>query len=96
MFHFKKDEEACRRFLLEMCAENPKLIELKAVDVNMESAIYQGLKSIFRDFSRFICVRHLPQCDETKIEKLLEKTKQTSAISAKEEIKARSFERFMR
>ena len=41
MFHFKKDEEAFRRFALEICAGNPKLIELKAVGVDMESAIYQ-------------------------------------------------------
>ena len=78
MFHFKKDEEAFRRFALEMCAENPKLVGLKAVGVDMESAIYQGFKSIFKDLSRFIFVRHLQQRDETKIEKLLERTNQTS------------------
>ena len=83
MFHFKKDEEAFRRFALEMCAENPKLIGLKAVDVDMESAIYQGFKSIFKGLSRFICVRHLQQRDETKIEKLLERTNQTSAQKKK-------------
>ena len=59
MFHFKKDEEAFRRFVLEICAGNPKLIELKAVGVDMESAICQGFKSIFKDLFRFICVVHL-------------------------------------
>ena len=83
MFHFKKDEETFRRFVLEMCAGNPKLIELKAVGVDMESAIYQGFKSIFKDLSRFICVRHLQQRDETKIEKLLKRTNQTSAQKKK-------------
>ena len=86
MFHFKKDEEAFRRFALEMCAENPKLIGLKAVDVDMESAIYQGFKSIFKGLSRFICVRHLQQRDETKIEKLLERTNQTSEQKKKYKI----------
>ena len=59
IFHFKKDEETFRRFALEMCAEKLKLIGLKAVGVDMESAICQGFKSIFKDLSRFICVRHL-------------------------------------
>ena len=82
MFHFKKGDEAFGQFALEMCAGNLKLIELKAVGVDMESAIYQGFKSNFKglkDLSQFICVRHLQQRDETKIEKLLERTNQTSA-----------------
>ena len=74
MFHFKRDEEAFRRFVLEKCTENPKLIGLKAVGVDMESIIYQGFKSILKDLSRFICVCHLQQRDETKIEKLLQRT----------------------
>ena len=86
MFHFKKDEEAFRRFALEMCAENPKLVGLKAVGVDMESAIYQGFKSIFKDLSRFIFVRHLQQRDETKIEKLLERANQTSEQKKKYKI----------
>ena len=49
MFHFKKDKDPLRRFALEICAGNPKLIELKAIGVDMVSAIYQGLKSNFKD-----------------------------------------------
>ena len=37
-----------------MRAENSKLTELKAVGVDMESAIYQGFKSIFEELSRFL------------------------------------------
>ena len=70
-------------FTLEMRAENSKLTELKAVGVDMESAIYQGFKSIFKELSRFICVRHLQQRGETKIEKLLERTNQTSVQKKK-------------
>ena len=51
MFHFKKDEEAFRRFMLEKCTENPKLVGLKAVGVDMESIIYQGFKNILKDLS---------------------------------------------
>ena len=49
MFHFKNDKDPLRRFALEMCAGNPKLIELKAIGVDMVSAIYQGFKSNFKD-----------------------------------------------
>ena len=83
MFHFKTYDKAFRRFALELCAGNPKLIELKAVDVDMESAVYQWFKSNFKDTSQVLCVRHLQQCDETKIEKILEKTNQTSAQKIK-------------
>ena len=83
MFHFKKDKEAFTQFALEVSAGNPKLIELKTVGVDMESAIYQGFKSNFNDLSRFICVCHLHQLDERKIEKLLEKTSKTSAQKKK-------------
>ena len=78
MFHFKKDEEAFRRFAVEVCVGNPKLIELKLVGVDMESAIYQEFKSTFKDLPRFICVRYLQKRDETKIERLLERTNQTA------------------
>ena len=83
MFHFKKDEQAFRRFALEMCAANPKLIELKLVGVDMDSTIYQIFKSIFKDLTQFISVCHLQQRDETKTEKLLERTDQTSAQKKK-------------
>ena len=63
IFRFKKDEEAFRRFALEICAGNLKLTESKAVGVDMESAFYQGFKSIFKDLSRFIWVCHLQQLD---------------------------------
>ena len=87
MFHFKKDEEAFTRFALEKSAGNPKLIELKTVGVDMESAIYQGFKSNFKDLPRCICVRHLQQRDERKIEKLLERTNKISPQKKKSKYK---------
>ena len=83
MFHFKKDEEAFRQFVLEICAGNPKLKELKAVGVDVESTIYHGFKSILKDLTQFICICHLHQCDETKTEKHLERTNQTLAQKKK-------------
>ena len=81
--HFKTDGKAITRFALEMYAGSPKVIELKAAGVEMESANYQGFKSNFQDLSRFVCVSHLQQRDERNIEKLLERTNKTSALKKK-------------
>ena len=40
MLYFKKYEEGFKQLALEMCAGNPKLIELKAVEVDIKTAIY--------------------------------------------------------
>ena len=40
MFHFTKDEGAFGRFALELLSADSKLIELKNIGVDMESAIY--------------------------------------------------------
>ena len=49
MFHFTKDESAFCRFALELLAADPKLIELKKIGFDMETAIYRGFKnSIFK------------------------------------------------
>ena len=83
MSHFKTDGEAITRFALDMYAGNPKVIELKAAGVEMESANYHGFKSNFQDLSRFVCVRHLQQRDERNIEKLRKRTNKTSAPKKK-------------
>lgn len=79
MFHFKKDEEAFSRFALEMRIGNSALKELKAIGVDMESAIFNGFKIHNSGLSRLVCVRHLKKRDEEKIGKLLAKTNQTAA-----------------
>ena len=91
MSHFKTDGEAITRFALEMYAGNPKVIELKAAGVEMESANYQGFKSNFQDLSRFVCVSDLQQ--QRNIEKASGENKQD--ISAKAEVKVRNFESFI-
>ena len=40
MLYFKKYEEGFKQLALEMCAGNPKLTELKAVEVDIKTAIY--------------------------------------------------------
>ena len=56
MFHFAKEEETFRRFCLELIAGNPKLMEIKKVGVDMESAIFNGFKSVLIKLTRLNCV----------------------------------------
>ena len=58
MFHFTKDVGAFGRFSLELLAADPKLIELKNIGVDMESAIYQGFKNFIPSVNRLLCERH--------------------------------------
>ena len=64
MLYFTKDEGAFGRFTLELLAADPKLIELKNLGVNMESAIYQGFKNFIPSINRLLCVRHLKLRDQ--------------------------------
>ena len=75
MFHFTKHEGAFGRFALELWAADPKLIELKNIGVDMESAIYQGFKNFIPSANRLLCVRRLKQRDEKKLDKLLNRVK---------------------
>ena len=58
MFRFTKDEGAFGWFALELLAADPKLIELKNIGVDMESAIYQGFKNFIPSVNRLLCERH--------------------------------------
>ena len=55
MLHFTKDEGAFGRFALELSAAYPKLIELKNLEVDMESAIYQGFKNFIPSINHLLC-----------------------------------------
>ena len=79
MFHFTKDEGALSRFVLELLAADPKLIELKNIGVNMESAIYQNFKNFTPSVNRLLSERHLKQGDEKKLDKLLNRLKLDAA-----------------
>ena len=79
MLHFTKDEGAFDRFALELLAADPKLIELKNLGVDMESAIYQGFKNFIPSINRLLCVINLKQRDEKKLDKLLNRLKQNAA-----------------
>ena len=71
MLHFTKDENAFGRFALELLSADHELVGLKNIGVDMEKAIYRGFKNIIPSVSRLLCVRHLKQRDEKKVDKLL-------------------------
>jgi len=79
LFHFTKDEPTFNRFMLEMVAMDPAIMKMKKLGVDMEDAIFNGIKSIIPDITHLYCVRHLRQRDEKKIDDLLAKTKSSSA-----------------
>ena len=79
MFHFTKYEGAFGRFALELLAADPKLTELKNIGVDMESTIYRDSKNFIPSINRLLCVRHLKQRDEKKLDKLPNRFKQNAA-----------------
>ena len=77
LFHFTKDESTFTRFALEMIALDPEVINIKKIGSDMEKAIYNGVKAIIPSAGQLYCVQHLSQCDEKKLDKLLDKQKFT-------------------
>ena len=57
--HFTKDTQRLTRFLLEIQAHNPEKRAIKKFGVDMEEAIYSGVKILFPEAQQLYCVRHL-------------------------------------
>ena len=86
LFHFTKDQSTFARFALELQACNSEIRKLKKVGLDMEDAIFQGIKHFFPDIKQLYCVRHLMKRDEMKLDKLFGRMK----CSAAEKNKAKS------
>lgn len=84
IFHFTKDEDTFTRLAVEMIAMNQVIMsKLRKVGVDMEDAIFNGIKKVIPNVSPLYCVRHLSQRDEIKINQLLGKTKSTVSANNK-------------
>ena len=83
IFHFTKDDSTFNRFILEMMAMDIGISKLKKIGVDMEIAIYNGIKSIIPTVEQLYCVRHLQDRDGKKITELLAKSKSTLAEKKK-------------
>ena len=77
LLHFTKDEFTFSRLALEILAIKPEIGNLKKIGVDMEDAIFNGMKSIFKGLNRLLCVKHLNGRDQKKISKLLCKRTQS-------------------
>ena len=60
-----------RRFLLEMCAHNPKIRDLRTIGTDQEMAIFNGFSSILPNLNLLLCVYHLKQGNKQKISNLV-------------------------
>ena len=79
MLHFTKDEKTFGRFRLEITSANPDLKNISFIEVDLESAIFTGLKTMITGLCRLVCVRHLMKRDELKLADLLPKAGQNIA-----------------
>ena len=79
LFHFTKDQSTFTRFALELQARNSEIRKLKKVGLDMEGAIFQGIKHFFPDIKQLYCVRHLMKRDEMRLDKLFGRMKCSAA-----------------
>ena len=82
LIHFQKDSSIFRRFLLEMCAHNPKIRDLRTIGRDQEMAIFNGFSSILQNLNLLLCVYHLEQGDKQKISNLVYQKGAKQAIIA--------------
>ena len=62
------------RFELEILSANPNLKSISFIGVDLESAIFTGLKTMIPGLCTLLCARHLMKRDESKLADLLPKT----------------------
>ena len=82
LIHFQKDSSIFRQFLLEMCAHNPKIRDLRTIGRDQEMAIFNGFSSILQNLNLLLCVYHLEQGDKQKISNLVYQKGAKQAIIA--------------
>ena len=74
MLHFTKDVEAFSQFLLELQAGNPKTKDLKSIGVDMEAAIFNGLKIHNPNLGHLICEKKIKKRQRKSFEDIGKKT----------------------
>ena len=88
LLHFTKDTQTFTQFALEIQVCNPETRGIKKIGVDMEDAIYNGVKILFPEAQQLYCFRHLKQRDEMQILKIMDRKKYTEKekMMAKKEI----------
>ena len=60
LIHFQKDSSIFGRFLLEMCAHNPKIRDLRSIGTDQEIANFNGFSSILPNLNLlFYCYAYI-------------------------------------
>ena len=71
LIYFEKDSSIFRRFLLKMCAHNPKIRYLRTIRTDQEMTVFNGFSSILPNLNLLLCVYHLEEGDKQKISNLV-------------------------
>ena len=82
LIHFQKYSSIFRRFLLEMCAHNPKIRDLRTIATDQEMGILNGFSSVLPNMNLLLCVYQLEQGDKQKISNLVHQKVAKQAITA--------------
>ena len=82
LIHFQRHSSIFRRFLLEMCAHNPKIRDLRTLGTDQEIPIFDGFSSILPNLNFLLCVYHLEQGDKQKLCNLVHQKGAKQAIIA--------------
>ena len=56
---FTKDESSFSRLALEMLAIKSEIVNLRKIGGDMEDPIFNGMKAIFKELHRLLCVKNL-------------------------------------
>ena len=65
-----------------MCANNPKIRDLRTIETDQEMAIFNGFSSSLLNLDLLFCVYHLEQGDKQKISNLVHQKGAKQAIIA--------------
>ena len=69
MFHFRKTQQAFRRFAAELALEDD-VENIHFIGTDLDSALYNGFLSVFKSASNLVCVWHLKKRDKAKLKEL--------------------------
>ena len=74
MVHFTKDQGTYRRLATEIVTAKPNLSNISIIGHDTDQAIKHGLTSIFSKAESLVCLQHVSERDNKKLDKLLAST----------------------
>ena len=74
MEHLKKDQGTHQRLATEIVTAKPNLSNISMIDHDMDRTIKHGLTSVFSQAESLVCLQHVSERDNKKLDKLLAST----------------------